>query len=114
MHIQELTRGDLPKVKEITFQTFKNDEMYTYLHPNLNQYPDDLRRIMMIRLRTRIVGVGQIGLVAVTDEGDNSWTGRPEIAGYAYLIRLGNDEGAKRWQTDSLFRSTSRLFASCS
>jgi len=114
MHIRPLIRGDLPDVKEITFQTFKNDEMYTYLQPNFNKYPDDVRRVMMIRLRTRAVGVGQIGLVAVTDEGDSSWTGRPEIAGYAFITRLGNDEGAKRWQTDSLFKSTPPLPSSCS
>jgi hypothetical protein len=113
MHIRPITRADLPRVTEITYETFKTDEMYTYLQPNMGKYPDDSRRVMMVRLRSRIVGVGQIGLVAVTDEGDSSWNGRPEIAGYAYYIRLGNDEGAKRWQADSLFKSMSYLVMDC-
>lgn len=114
MHIRPMTREDLPQVTEITFQTFKDDEMYSYLQPNMSKYPDDARRTMMIRLRARLVGVGQSGLVAVTDEGDTNWNGQSEIAGYAYYVRLGDDEGAKRWKTDTLYKSTSSVLTGCS
>jgi hypothetical protein len=107
MHIRSLTREDLPQLKEITFETFKNDAMYSYLQPKLKDYPDDFRRVAMIRFRTRIVSVGQHGFVAVTDEGDSSWNGRPEVAGVAFVVRYGDDEDAKRWQADPLFKSTS-------
>lgn len=106
MRIRPITRDDIPSVSAITFQSFRNDEAHRWLYPNLNKYPDDLRRFQIIRLRTRLVGVGQLGFVVVTEEGDAEWNGKQEVMGYAYLLRCGEDEGAKQWRVDFWFNST--------
>ncbi|KAF2678506.1 acyl-CoA N-acyltransferase [Lentithecium fluviatile CBS 122367] len=108
MYIRPITREDLPRIGAITSQTFENDELFAWLYPNKDKHPDDLRRYQMIRLRSRIVGVGQLGFVTVTEEGDTGWKGKPEITGYAFFVRCGDDEGAKRWKMDSLSRKLER------
>jgi ribosomal protein S18 acetylase RimI-like enzyme len=111
MRVRPLTREDLPQVGDITHRTFKDDELYTWLYPNQDKFPDDIRRFQMLRLRLRLVGLGQLGFVVVTEEGDSNWKGKSEVVGYAFMVRCGNDEGAKRWKTDSLSRSMCSLLA---
>jgi len=71
----------------------------------MDKYPDDLRRSQAIRFRMRLVSAGQLGFVVETEPGDPDWSGKPEVVGYAYFLRWGKDEAAKKWQTDSLFWS---------
>jgi len=105
MYIRRITREDLPEVFAITSEAFATDELFAWLHPRQKEYPDDLPRSQRIRLRTRLVSAGQHGFVAVTEETDQDWSGKPEVVGYAFFIRKGNDDIARKWQTDSIFNS---------
>ncbi|KAF2190005.1 acyl-CoA N-acyltransferase [Zopfia rhizophila CBS 207.26] len=105
MFIREMRRGDITAAGSITFQTFASDELFAWLYPRMHIYPDDARRWQLIRLRSRLVGVGSRGFVAVTEEGDLDWHGAPEVVGYAFYVREGNDEAAQKWQVDSIFNS---------
>ncbi|PVH99442.1 acyl-CoA N-acyltransferase [Periconia macrospinosa] len=103
MHIRPLTRADLPSIAQISYQAFKDDELNAYLFPKQHEYPGDLRKFQLLRLRTRFVTQGMHGWVVVTDEkdGEGMWKGKEEVVGFASLLRLGDDEKAKRWQADS-------------
>ena len=105
MFIRELTRDDLPRVNSIVNETFSKDELMRWLYPRMDEYPDDVRRYQVIRLRTRMVELGSRGFVAVTEEGDAMWSGSSEILGFAFYIREGEDEAARKWRSDSLFKS---------
>lgn len=107
MFIRKLTRDDLPAVAAITRSSFAKDELFAWLWPKQDQYPDDIRRYQLIRLRTRLVSKGQHGFVMVTEESDADWTGKTEVVGYAFFERSGDDDAARTWQGDSLFNSTS-------
>lgn len=109
MFIRPMIREDLPGIFAITSETFRNDEMFAWLHPHQDKYPEDLRRVQHIILKNRFVSAGQHGFVAVTEESDADWSGTSEIAGYAFYLRAGDDEAGKKWQTDTLFKSTQRL-----
>ena len=100
MHVRPLIRSDIPAVAEITNQIFSKDKLFTWLYPHQDRFPDDLRRFQMIRLRTRLVERGSHGFVAESEEGDAEWTGKPEVLGFAFYIRNGNDAGAKKWRHD--------------
>lgn len=112
MFIRQLTRDDFPDVLAITTQTFAKDELFDWLHPHQDKYPNDLRRTQRILLRNRLVNVGSHGFVIVTDETDPDWSGTPEITGYAFFVRSGNDELGRKWQTNSLFNSMWREMSS--
>src|SRR5690348_12108476 len=106
MLIRPITRDDLPRVCAIAFQAFKQDELLTWLYPNQDKYPDDLRRFQVLRLRSRLVSSGQLGFVVATEEGDAGWSGKEEVVGFAFFLRCGGDEQAKKWREDSWFKST--------
>ncbi|KAF2797556.1 acyl-CoA N-acyltransferase [Melanomma pulvis-pyrius CBS 109.77] len=108
MFIRQLARSDFPDVLAITTQAFAKDELFDWLHPHQDKYPNDLRRTQRILLRNRLVSVGSHGFVIVTDETDPDWSGTPEITGYAFFMRSGNDELGRKWQTDSLFNKFER------
>jgi hypothetical protein len=105
MFIRKLTRDDLPAVIEITNAALKEDNLFGWLYPYQDKYPDDLRQTHVYRLRTRFVDKGSHGFVAVTEESDSDWTGTSEVVGYTLLRRTGDDEAATRWQSDSLRNS---------
>jgi hypothetical protein len=109
MFIRPITREDLSEIFAITSEALRNDEMFAWLHPHQDKYPEDLRRTQHIRLRNRLASAGQHGFVAVTEESDPDWSGISEVTGYAFYIRIGNDEAGKKWQTDTLFQSTKFL-----
>jgi hypothetical protein len=105
--VRTVKREDLPEIFEITHQALEKDEFYGWLNPGRDRYPGDLRRNLTIRLRARLVGLGQYGYVVVTEEGDRDWSGTPEVAGFVFLHRSAGDEASKRWRADTLLRSLS-------
>lgn len=109
MRVRTVTRDDLPAIFDITEAAFVGDEFFGWLNPGQDKYPGDLRRSRSIRLRARLVGLGQHGYVAVTEVGDRDWSGKPEVAGYAFLHRSKGDEASKKWHGDTLFKSLSTL-----
>lgn len=112
MLIRPLSRPDLPAVSQITHRAFSHDELFTWLYPHQDKYPDDLRRYQLIRLRTRLVQKGSHGFVAESEEGDAEWSGKPEILGFAFYIRGGRDEKAERWREDGWFEKLERSLLS--
>lgn len=108
MHIRPLIRSDIPAVAEITNQTFSKDELFTWLYPHQSHFPDDLRRFQLIRLRTRLVEQGSHGFVAESEEGDAEWTGKPEVLGFAFYIRNGDDPIAEKWRKDPVMNKLER------
>lgn len=105
MRVRPFEREDLIEAAAIKIKAFEHDEFEAWLYPRLRQYPEDLRRSTIIRLRARLVGAGELGFVAETEEGDKDWNGKPQVTGFAYMGRCGDDEGAKQWRADSWFRS---------
>ncbi|PSN65915.1 acyl-CoA N-acyltransferase [Corynespora cassiicola Philippines] len=93
MRVRLMTREDLPQVAEITHAVFLQDDHYRYMYPRQEQYPEDMRRYQLIRLRTRLVTAGSHAFVAVNDKG--------KVTGYAFFERSGNDEKAKERMRDS-------------
>ncbi|CAI6341189.1 unnamed protein product [Periconia digitata] len=95
MKIRAITHKDLGPITNINEGAFKDDELNAFFYPGKDKYPGDLRRYQILRLRTRFVTKGMHGVVVET-EGD-----KPEIAGYAMNLRLGDDEEAGKWMEDS-------------
>ncbi|KAF2489869.1 acyl-CoA N-acyltransferase [Lophium mytilinum] len=112
MLIRPLLREDLPAVAPIVHDTFSNDELFTWLYPHQEKYPNDLRRFQLIRLRSRLVQLGSHGFVAESEAGDAEWNGAPEILGFAFYIREGNDEKAAKWRQDSIAKRLDRYLLS--
>jgi hypothetical protein len=105
MFIRQLTRDDFQDVQDIVTEAFAHDRLFDWMMPGRKIYPNDILRYQMIRLRTRIVSQGQHGIVLVTEEGDPDWSGKPEIAGFAFWIRSGDDEIGKKWMADPIANS---------
>ncbi|KAK7192007.1 GNAT family protein [Paraphaeosphaeria sporulosa] len=108
MRVESVRREDLPEIFEITHRALEKDEFFGWLNPGREKYPGDLRRNQIIRLRSRLVGLGQYGYVAVTEEGDQDWSGKPEVAGFVFLHRSAGDEASKKWRADTLFKKVER------
>lgn len=106
MFIRRLTRDDFQEVQDIITEAFVDDKFFDWLTPRRKIYPEDILRYQMIRLRTRIVGRGQHGIALVTEEGDPGWSGKPEIAGFSFFVRSGDDEAGKKWMVDPISNST--------
>ncbi|KAF2652239.1 acyl-CoA N-acyltransferase [Lophiostoma macrostomum CBS 122681] len=105
MLIRNLTREDLPVIVGMTNAGFKGDEIFDWLYPYQDKFPEDLRRSHQLRLQARLVGKGSHGFVAETEASDPDWTGRPEVVGYTFWLRTGQDETAKVWQSGSLLNA---------
>ncbi|KAF2806276.1 acyl-CoA N-acyltransferase [Mytilinidion resinicola] len=112
MLIRPLIRADLSSVAPIVHDTFSGDELFTWLYPHQEKYPNDLRRFQLIRLRSRLVQLGSHGFVAESEPGDAEWNGAPEILGFAFYIREGSDEKAARWRQDSIAKRLDRYLLS--
>ncbi|KAF2011350.1 acyl-CoA N-acyltransferase [Aaosphaeria arxii CBS 175.79] len=104
MYIRPMTRADTPEVAAITTAMLADDEIFRWLSPGQDKYPDDLRRWHVIRIRSRIAQAGSHGFVMATEESDPEWSGREEVTGLAFFIRRGDDEAARKWQRSSLLR----------
>ncbi|KAF2646088.1 acyl-CoA N-acyltransferase [Massarina eburnea CBS 473.64] len=100
MHIRPITRDDLPAIIAISVEAFGDDELNSWIFPHRKEYPGDFRKFLTTRLRQREAGLGQHGFVAVTEEGDADWKGKCEVVGYAYFVRYGEDEGARKWKVE--------------
>jgi hypothetical protein len=113
MRVRPMTSSDIRVVADIGRETFANDELFAWLYPHKDQYPNDSTRWQLLRLRTRLVERGSQGFVCETDAGDDGWdaTIGPVIVGYAFFIMKGSGEKAQRWQTESIANSKSCLSA---
>jgi hypothetical protein len=104
-----MTHFDVRVVADIGKETFANDELFAWLYPYKDQYPNDSTRWQLLRLRTRLVERGSHGFVSETEAGDDGWdvTIGPVVVGYAFFIVKGSGEEAQKWRTESLMNSKS-------
>lgn len=51
---------------------------------------------------------GGQAFVAVTEPGDEIYSGMPQIIGFGFFIRKGNDEAARIWKAESWFNKLER------
>jgi len=104
-----MTRSDVTVVANIGKETFANDELFAWLYPYKDQYPNDSARWQLLRLRTRLVERGSYGFVSETEASDDGWdeTIGPVIVGYAFFIVKGSGEEAQKWRTEPLMNSKS-------
>jgi hypothetical protein len=102
MRVRQMTLADAPQVANIADDSLSTDELFTYLYPRREQYPSELRRWWLIRIKQRLATPGVNALVVETESGDKVWRGCPEVVGFALWIRSGKDAGAAKWQGDSL------------
>ena len=104
-----MTHSDVNVVADIGKESFANDELFNWLYPYKDQYPNDCRRWQLLRFRQRLVERGSYGFVCETEADDDGWNATigPIVMGYAYFIVKGNGEEAQKWRTDSFTNSTS-------
>lgn len=102
MRVREMTWADTPQAATIADDAFSKDELFPFLYPRLAQYPSDLRRWWLLRIKQRLLTPGNQSYVAETESGDKGWRGYPEIVGFALWVRSGTDARAAQWQKDSL------------
>jgi len=105
MHVRPLIRSDIPRVLEISGACFSSDELFRWMYPHQDRYPNDLRRYQLVRLRTRLVQQGGQGYVAETEAGCGckgcSGEDGGRIVGFGFFIREGRDEAARKWRAES-------------
>ena len=102
MRMRPMIRSDLPKVISIVNKAFANDELVRWLFPQMDAYPDDVRRYQVIRMRIRFSDPDSHGFVAVLEEGDEEWTGEEEVVGFAFYTRPTRKE--KQWTFEQGFQ----------
>jgi hypothetical protein len=85
--------ADTPAVATIADDAFHQDELFQWLYPYYDKYPNDLRRWWLIRLKQRL---NEPGVHVFVAEQEN------EVVGYAIWRRVGEDSEAEKWQQDSL------------
>lgn len=116
MLVRPILREDLSRVLDICVACFSDDELFRWLYPHQDKFPNDLRRFQLIRLRARLVQQGGQGYVAESEPGCKcSGCGGEEkrtILGFGFFIRLGNDEAGRRWKADSWDRKAERWLLS--
>ena len=100
-----MVRSDISRVVDICNACFSEDELFRWLYPHQDKYPNDLRRFQLIRLRTRFVQQGSQGYVAETEPGcackGCNGEAVARIVGFGFFIREGNDEVAQKWRAES-------------
>ncbi|ESZ91272.1 hypothetical protein SBOR_8339 [Sclerotinia borealis F-4128] len=102
MHLRPVIRDDLPCIADIGTEAFRDDNLQTIFFPPKAVENGSLRRNIMLRIRRRLVETGTHCFVSVSDEKDEFWSGKPELLGYAFWVRVGKSEAAMKWQTDTL------------
>ena len=101
MHIRFTTGADIYDVGTLADEAFRDDEFWQSLTPGMYKFPNDRTRYYRLRTRGRSVTKGGcVSMVAVTDELDPDWSGKEELAGYAFWQREGTSEQAKKWQKE--------------
>jgi hypothetical protein len=90
-----LVHSDIPRVLELSVQVFSDDELFRWLYHHQDKNPNDLRRIQLIRLRTRLVQQGGQAYVTKTELGDELYDEKPQAVGFGFFIRNDNDDGRR-------------------
>jgi hypothetical protein len=88
--------ADAPAAATIADEAFHKDELFSWLYPNYDLYPDELRRWFLLRMKQRLIDPGVHAVVA--EEND-------EVLGYSIWRRSGRDVESAKWQQDSLVSS---------
>ncbi|KAI9645760.1 hypothetical protein NHQ30_005192 [Ciborinia camelliae] len=108
MHLRPLARNDLPSIADIGTDAFRDDDLKPILFPPKDVENGYLRRSIMLRVRKRLVETGTHCFVSESDEKDEFWSGKPELLGYSFWVRVGKSEAARKCQTDTLFSKLER------
>ena len=101
MHIRPATQGDISQMADISVPAFMDDELYTWIAPGRRKYSEAFRDAFIRKHRKRLLTPGYVVHVAVTDNGDDDWHGKEQIAGYAFWESLGKSDAAVKWRKDS-------------
>lgn len=83
MHLREGQLEDLPYLADIATEALWNDEIVQYLAPHRVKHPESHRDNYLYRTKRRYFEGDRL-IVAVTDETDESWTGKEVITGFAF------------------------------
>ncbi|KAJ9648699.1 hypothetical protein H2199_000612 [Coniosporium tulheliwenetii] len=105
MRIRPMLRSDLGNVADVGVQVFHNDNLFRFIYPQLDEHPEDFRRSYLLRMRERFAMPGSYSILAETEEGDQEWRGKTEIAGYAFWERDGGGRswvGGEQWPLEEL------------
>lgn len=107
-----MLRSDLGSVADVGVQVFHNDNLFRFIYPGLDEHSEDFRRSYLLRLRERFATPGSYSILAETEERDQEWSGKAEIAGYAFWERDGGDRswvGGNNWPESLLNRARLQL-----
>ena len=100
-----MTRADTPLVATMGTLAFGHDELFSWLFPRQDEYPSDLRRWELIRIKARLLTPGVCGVVGETEPQDAQWEGKSQIIAFAFWQRHGGDIDREIWQGDSIVQS---------
>ena len=102
MHLRLATLADCSATASLSVPSFHNDELFAWINPRREEYPDHFRYYFLRRHQMRYWSSEQVFYVAVTDEQDKDWSGDSQVIGYAIWQRRGDSETAKSWRKPSL------------
>lgn len=117
MRLRRTTPQDIPAITDLACAAFGGDELFSWLWPRQDEYPEDMRMFMLWRNKLRMVESGCVGWVAVLEAGDELVVGdgrgqgkqEGEIVGYAFWTRSARegDEAGMEWIRDGIFNRES-------
>ncbi len=110
MHIRPMTHADVPHLASLILAAFWDEPLYHYLFAKFHDYPEDFRRMQILRLKKLLVTPGSYNFVAVDDSKEvNGSREEGRIMGFAifqYTPGKGSyDERARKRMKDSGFNS---------
>lgn len=83
MRLREGRLDDLPYLADIASKALWNDEIVQYLAPHRQSHPESHRNNYLYRTRKHYFQGDRL-IVVVTDDKDESWSGKEIIVGYAF------------------------------
>jgi len=96
MRLRAAMQNDLPARAEIAVAAFARDEAFVPLYPPHDQFPDDLRRWWLLRIKQRLNETGTRIFVAVFVAEEESCDDKAlREVGIAMLLESEGQEG--RW-----------------
>lgn len=92
MLIRNATREDIPAAGAVAAAAYINDEQDAFMFPGRKKYPQRYLKTKESIVRHGIDDPTATVIVTVLEEGDEGWSGKPDIVGFCIWFRENGDE----------------------